>query len=547
MNKKRHCFWQCLVAGAVALLVTTWYALRQETVDLIIKNGRIVDGSGKGAFTGDIAVKDGIIIEVGKMSASKSQRIIDAIGRVVAPGFIDMMGQNSHILVSDRASAESKIRQGITTLLVGEGDSAAPRDPAGVAPVGFDKGWSSFAEYFRLLEEKKIPINVIHNVCHATLRTMVIGDKDEDPTEEQLERMKGYVEQAMKDGCVGFSTALIYPPTAYAKTEELVELAKGAGQYNGVYFAHVRNESGQLLEAIEESVRIGREAETAIHIYHLKAAGQDNWPLMARALERLAEVRRGGIEATADIYPYIRNGIGLRSFIHPRHYAQGQGAFLPKLSDPEIRRQLRHEIETDTDWENWYQHVGKNWDNVLIPSRGKSVQEVADEHGVDAWDVFFDLAQQGVREGVNPKSMNEEQKHQALRDPFVCFDTDASPVNPARSRRTHPRAFGAFSRVLAKYVRQEKVISLEEAIRKMTSLPARILRMDEWGMIGKGKGADMVIFDPEKVQDKATFTDPLQFSEGIDYVIVSGQVVLDEGQITGALPGKVIRHNRKRR
>ncbi len=189
--------------------------------------------------------------------------------------------------------------------------------------------------------------------------------------------------------------------------------------------------------------------------------------------------------------------------------------------------------------------MGKNWDNVLIPSRGKSVQEVADEQGADAWDAFFDLAQKRVE--VTVKSMNEEQKHQALRDPFVCFDTDAGPVNPARSRGVHPRAFGTFSRVLAKYVRQEKVISLEEAIRKMTSLPARILRMDEWGMIDKGKVADMVIFDPEKVQDKATFADPLQFSEGIDYVIVSGQVVLDEGQITGALPGKVIRHNRKRR
>ena len=545
VNKKRHCVWQCLVVGAVALLVTTGYAPGQETVDLIIRNGRIVDGSGKGTFTGDIAVKDGIIIEVGKMSASKAQRIIDAKGRVVAPGFIDMMGQNSQILVSDRAAAESKIRQGITTLLVGEVWSVAPRNATQPPPPGFDKGWSSFAEYFRLLEEKRIPINVIHNVCESTLRWTVIGDRDEDPTEEQLERMKGYVAQAMKDGCLGFSTALIYPPAAYAKTEELVELAKVAGQYNGVYFAHVRNESDQLLEAIEESVRIGREAEIAIHIYHLKAGGQDNWPLMARALERLAEVRRGGIEATADIYPYIRGGGGLQWFIHPRHYVQGQRAFLPKLSDPEIRRQLRHEIETDTDWENLYQLVGKNWDNVLIPSRGKSVQEVADEQGADAWDAFFDLAQKRVE--VTVKSMNEEQKHQALRDPFVCFDTDAGPVNPARSRGVHPRAFGTFSRVLAKYVRQEKVISLEEAIRKMTSLPARILRMDEWGMIDKGKVADMVIFDPEKVQDKATFADPLQFSEGIDYVIVSGQVVLDEGQITGALPGKVIRHNRKRR
>jgi N-acyl-D-aspartate/D-glutamate deacylase len=532
-------FWSWVALGVLAMLRMEGFASGQEAFDLIIKNARIVDGSGGTAYQGDIAIRGDLIVEAGKLSSEKAKKIIDARGRGAAPGFIDMMGQSSQILVTDRASAESKIRQGITTLLVGEGGSVAPRAAHAKPPTGFDKGWTTFDEYFRLLEEKKIPINVIHNVCEATLRTMIIGDKDQDPTPQQLEKMKGYVEQAMKDGCVGFSTALIYPPAAYAKTEELIELARVAGRYNGVYFAHLRNENGGLLEAIQESIRIGKEADIAIHVYHLKAAGQDHWPLMPKALKLLAEARKEGLEATADIYPYLRNGIGLRSFIHPRHYAQGAAAFLPELSDPEARKQLRREIETTTDWENWYQHVGKNWDNVLVSSLGKSVKEVAEERGADVWDAFFDLVRTGV--SVLAKSMNEEQKHQALRDAFVCFDTDAGPVNPARAEGAHPRAFGTFPRVLAKYVREEKVISLEEAIRKMSSLPARILRMDRWGTIEPGRIADVVLFDPDRVQDQATFTDPLRFSEGIDCVIVSGQIVLHEGRITGALPGKVIR------
>jgi len=542
MSEYGQSLFKWLVLWAICLLGAAGCVAQQDTYELLITNARIIDGTGRPGYLGDIGIKGDRIVAVGDLKFETVDRIIDAKGRVVAPGFIDMMGQNSQILVSDRASAQSKIRQGITTMLVGENGAVAPRDPGRAPPTGFDKGWSTFDEYFQQLEKSKIPINVIHNVCEATLRTMIIGDNDIDPTPEQLEQMKAYVEQAMQDGCVGLSIALIYPPAAYAKTEELIELSKVVGRYNGVYFAHVRNESGGLLEAVEESIRIGKEADVAIHVYHLKAAGRSNWHLMQEALDRLEQVRAEGLEATADFYPYIRNGIGLRSFIHPRHYAEGSAPFLATLSDPQVRRQLREEIETDSDWENWYQHVGQNWDNVLIPSMAKSVQQVADERGQEVWDTFFDLARKGT--SVNPKSMNQEQKHQALRAPFVCYDTDAGPVNPARSSGVHPRAFGTFPRVLAKYVRQENIIPIEEAIRKMTSLPAEILRMDDWGTIEGGQMADLVMFDPDKVQDKATFTDSLQFSEGIDFVIVSGEVVLDEGRLTGALPGKVIRHNR---
>jgi N-acyl-D-aspartate/D-glutamate deacylase len=377
----------------------------------------------------------------------------------------------------------------------------------------------------------------------------VLGDKDVDPTPEQLEEMKAHVEQGMVDGCVGISTALIYPPGSYAKTEQLIELAKIVSKYGGNYQTHVRNESGQLLEAIEEALRIGREASIPVHIYHLKAAGEENWHLMPKALKLIADAREEGLKVTADIYPYIRNGIGLESFIHPRHYADGHDAFLPTLGNPEVRKNLRAEIETTSDWENWYRHVGKNWDNVLISNLGKesnpeiagqSVKEVAAQRGQDVWDVFFDLVMEGV--GVNPKSMNEEQKHQALKAPFVCIDTDAAPKNPKKIASCHPRAFGAFARIIAKYVREEKVISLEEAIYRMAALPAEILKIKNRGLVGPGYYADLLIFDPDRVQDRATFTSPLEYSEGFDYVLINGAVIIDDGRMTDALPGHVIRH-----
>lgn len=540
------------------LLGTGQASAQTKPFDVLIKNGRIVDGTGSPWYTADIGLRDGRIAEIGNLSGRNAKRTISAAGLVVAPGFIDMMGGSSLPLLFDAASAESKLRQGITTMLVGEGESLAPQNESTIKEA-LDRGglritWRTYGQYFRQLEEKRIAMNVVHNVGAAQVRRIVIGDEDRAPTPEQLAQMKELVAQAMKDGAIGLSTALIYPPGTYAKTEEIIELAKVAAQYGGVYFSHMRNESSRVLDAIRETLRIGEEAHIPVHIYHLKAAGEENWPLMTQALKLIEEARDRGIDVTADIYPYLRNGIGLRSFIHPRHYAAGTEPFLRTLSNPEVRKALREEIETTSDWENWYRHVGKNWDNVLISSAGPrsqanlnglSIQEVAAKRGVDPWTTFFDLVQ-GGEVFVSPKSMNEEQKQQALRAAFVAIDTDAAPINPTTAAANlaesyHPRAFGAFARVLAKYVREDKVISLEEAIRKMSTLPANRLKLYDRGRISSGMMADLVVFDPSLVQDTATFAKPLSYSVGFDYVLVNGQFVIDGGRSTGNLPGAVIR------
>ena len=521
-----------------------------EEYDIIIKDTLLMDGTGNPGRRTDIGIIGERVKYVGKISG-EADVVIEAKGRVTSPGFIDMMGQGSYELVVDRGSAESKLRQGITTLLVGEGFSMAPMNEQIAQYLEIKPEWTTFAEYFHFLEDNKIALNVVHNVGAALIRALVVGDKDVEPTPAQLEQMKAHVEQSMIDGCVGISTALIYPPGSYAKTEELIEMAKIVAKHGGNYQTHVRNESSQLLEAIEEALRIGREASIPVHIYHLKAAGEENWHLMPKALKMIADAREEGLEVTADIYPYLRNGIGLESFIHPRHYADGREAFLPTLSDPEVRKRLQQEIETSSDWENWYRHVGKNWGNVLVSNlrkesdpeiAGLSVKEIAEKRGQEVWGVFFDLVMEGV--GVNPKSMNEEQKHQALKAPFICVDTDAAPVNPEKIASCHPRAFGAFARIIAKYVREEKVITLEEAMRRMAALPAEILKIKNRGLVGPGYYADLLIFDPDRVQDKATFASPLEYSEGFDYVIINGAIVIDDNRMTEALPGHVIRHKR---
>ncbi len=528
---------------------------QSPTLDLVISGAHVIDGSGNPWYIADVGIRDGLIAEIGNLSKRASTRVVDAHGLVLSPGFIDMMGGTTLPLLLDPLTAQSKLRQGVTTMMAGEGDSMAPQDertikelnlPANISP------WATFEEYDRMLDAKGIGINVIHNVGAAQVRRVVIGDEDRAPTPEQLAKMKDIVAKAMQDGSVGLSTALIYPPGTYAKTEEIIELAKVASQYGGVYFSHMRNESGQLLDAIQETIRIGEEARIPVHIYHLKAAGQDNWSLMTKALLLIQSARDRGVDVTADIYPYIRNGIGLGSFIHPKHYANGTDAFLPTLSDPKVRADLRKEIETTTNWENWYHHVGKNWDNVLVvqvPAKvdkrfeGKSVQEIAALRNADVWDTFFYLVQQGGVD-VDPKSMDENQKQQALRAPFVSIGSDAEPMNPATSTYAHPRTFGTFPRILAKYVREEKIISLETAIREMTSLPANQLKLWNRGRIAPGFAADLVLFDPAKVADTATFAKPLSYSVGMEYVLINGKLAIDKGQPTGTLAGKVIRANR---
>jgi N-acyl-D-amino-acid deacylase len=524
--------------------------------DILITGARIVDGCGNPWYLADVGIRDGMIVGIGNLTGHPTARTIHADGMVLAPGFIDMMGESTLPLLLDPVTAQSKLLQGVTTMMAGEGDSLAPQDERTIKdlhlPAEFPH-WNTFEEYDRLLDAKGIGLNAIHNVGAAQVRRVVMGDEDRAPTAGEMDRMKHLVAKAMDDGAVGLSTALIYPPGAYAKTEELIELAKVAGRHGGIYFSHIRNESGQLLEAVEETIRIGEESHIPVHIYHLKAAGQSNWPLMARALAAIQSARDRGVDVSADVYPYIRNGIGIGSFVHPRHYAKGAEVFLASLSDSNVRAELKQEIETTSDWENWYQHVGGEWDNVLVVKvpigadkrfEGKSIEEIAKMRGVDDWNAFFDLVQTNGVE-VNPKSMDENQKRLALQAPFVSIDSDSGPTNPAVSTYAHPRTFGTFPRVLAKYVREEKVIPLEDAVREMTSLPAEQLHLLNRGRISLGTSADIVVFDPDKVRDTATFEKPMSYAVGMEYVLVNGKLAVDHGEPTGVLAGVLIRANQQ--
>ena len=522
--------------------------------DVLITNARVVDGAGNPWFRADVGVRGYRIAAVGRLSGRAAARTIDAADRVVTPGFVDMMGQGSLVLITDPPSAESKLRQGITTYLSGEGGSPAPQraETQQNPPVidGDTLRWRRYSEYFAIMESYGIPINVVHDVGLTQVRRVVLGVEDVAPTPEQLEEMRELVREGMEDGAVGVSTSLIYPPAIYASTEELIALTSVAGEYGGVYFTHMRNESHAVLEAIREAITIGEGAGVPVHIYHLKAAGQRNWPLMDEALALIDSVRTAGMDVTADIYPYVRNGIGLGSFLHPRHYARGTQAFLETLSDPELRGQLRNEVETDSEWENWYQHVGMDWNNVLIVAASdevdpgvinRSVAEAAEMLGTDPWNAFFDLVQAGGV-SVNPLSMNEEQKWAAFRAPFVMIDTDASPVNPASTASSHPRAFGAFPRVIAKYVREDRVITLEEAVRRMTSLAAHRLGLYDRGIVAPGMAADLVVFDPAELRDMAEFgSNAMRYAEGVDYLFVNGALVIDAGEMTDARPGRLLK------
>jgi len=522
--------------------------------DVLIVNARVVDGGGNPWFRADVGLRGDRIAAVGALRGMPAARVVDAADRVVAPGFIDMMGQSTLVLVTDPPSAESKLRQGITTYLSGEGGSPAPRanDAPAVSVDGEDLRWTTYAEYFDILERRGIPINVVHDVGLTQVRRVVLGDGDVAPSAAQLEEMKALVRQAMEDGAVGTSTSLIYPPAVYASTEELVELTRVAGEYGGVYFTHMRNESHAVLDAIREAITVGAGAEVPVHIYHLKAAGQENWPLMSDALALIDSARSAGMDVTADVYPYVRNGIGLGSFLHPRHYGDGAEAFLQTLSSAEVRAELRREVEQTADWENWYRHVGMDWDNVLIVSASegvdprvinRSVAGAAEVLGTDPWNALFDLVQAGGV-SVNPRSMDEAQKHLALRAEYVMIDTDASPVNPRTAASSHPRAFGAFPRVIAKYVREDSVLSLEDAVRRMSSMAARRLGLHDRGFVAPGMAADLVVFDPETITDRADFgSDAMRYAEGVDYLFVNGVAVIDDGTLVDVTPGRVLRRS----
>jgi len=515
-----------------------------DKYDVVIRNGRIVDGTGSPWYRADVGIADGKIVRIGGIPPHSARRTIDAKGLVVAPGFIDMMGQTATPFLKEPNAAFNLLTQGITTINAGEGASAAPLGPADAKQMG----WRTMAEYFQRLEKRGMPMNVVQTIGHTQARWIVLGDVDRRPTKAELKRMQDLVREAMQAGAIGVSTALIYPPAVYATTEEIAALAKVAGEYGGRYYTHMRNEGDRLLEAIDEALEISRKAGTPLHIFHLKAAGKQNWGKMQQAIATIKAARRTGQQVTADIYPYINNGLGIEAFIHPRHFAQGRAKLRRRLDDKKLRLTIRREMETGKGWENWYRHTGFNWDKVVVGSmtarpyslyNGRTIAEIARRTRKDEWTTFFEVVKAGAF--ALPETMSEANKIRAMREPFVSFCTDVGPAGGNSRISSHPRSYGSFPRILSLYVRKLGVISLEAAVAKMSAVAANEIMAYDRGRIAVGLAADLVVFDAEKIQDAATLAKPRQPSTGMKYVLVNGVVVLNRGKFTGEKPGKVLR------
>ena len=518
-------------------------AFGEERYDVLIKNGKVVDGAGTPWYYADLAIRDGKIAAVGRLVAATADRTIDAKGLVVAPGFIDMMGQTGSPFLKDPAAGFNLLTQGITTINAGEGESAAPlaKDEARVA------GWTTMREYFTRLDAEGMPVNLVQTVGHTQVRRVVLGEVDRRPSPDELEKMRALVREAMEAGAIGVSTALIYPPAVYASTEEIAELAKTAGEYGGGYYTHMRNEGDRLLEAVDEALSIGEQARCRVHIFHLKAAGRQNWGRMEQAIARIKAARAGGRQVAADVYPYINNGLGMTAFIHPRHAADGPAALRRKLEDPKIRAEIRREMETNFDYENWYRHIGFDWNRVVLGEMnerpyaehaGKSLQAIADALSKDPWEVFFDACRMNAF--ALPQTMTEANLIKAMREEFISFCTDVGPAGGSNIA-SHPRAYGAFPRLFSRFVRDLGVISLERAVAQASAVAANEVLCHDRGRLAPGLPADVIVFDEQTLSDRATFAQPHQPATGMKYVIVNGQLVLNDGELTGAKPGRVLR------
>jgi N-acyl-D-amino-acid deacylase len=541
------------------LLLATLAHAQAPAFDLIITRGHIIDGTGSPWYSGDLGIRDGKIAAIGNLSAAPRKRTIDAAGKVVAPGFIDMLGQSElTILVDPRLP--SKIYQGITSEITGEGNSIAPLNDAIIQTdhTGYDHykmrpDWRTFRQYFARLEKQGMGINLASYVGATEVRRMVLGEDDIQPTPAQLDEMKALVRDAMKDGAAGVSTALEYAPAPYAKTEELIALATEAGKAGGIYSTHMRNESDSVLEAIDEALRIGREAHIPVEIWHIKVAGKANWGRMPEVVAKLNAARAAGADVTADTYAYTAWYNDFSAFIPAWAHDGGDAKLVERLKDPITREKIRKDMLTPSkDWDNEWQEIpgpdaimiGAVENLALLPLQGKRLSEIAKMWNKDPMDALFDFLIQDTSTGVAVFGMSQPDVTLALQQPWVAIDNDSEGTSPEGilgQAHPHPRAYGTFPRILAKYVREEKVLTLEDAIRKFSALPAQRLRLTDRGVLKAGMWADVVIFDPASVRDRATFDNPNQFSEGMEYVLVNGVPVIDQGKMTGALPGKVLR------
>lgn len=528
--------------------------------DVVIAGGRVIDGTGSPWYSADLGIRRGRIAAIGALADAPARLRIDARGRVVAPGFIDMLGQSElSILVEPRVP--SKIFQGITTEITGEGGSVAPLDERIIRAdrlayehLGITPDWRTLAQYFARLEKQGIGINFATYVGATQVRRMVIGDGNRAPTAAELERMKALVREAMRDGAVGLSTSLQYPPAPYATTEELIALAAEAAKLGGIYATHLRSEQRGVLEALDEAIRIGREARIPVEVWHLKAAGKSNWGRMREIVARIERARAEGVDITADTYAYPAWFNPLSAFTPPWAHDGGEAKLVERLKDPETRRRIRRDMETPgSDWDNEWQEipgpeavlVGVVQNPRLLPLQGKTLAEIARLRGREPIEALLDLlVEDEAYTYVAVFGMSEPDIVLALTQPWVSIDNDSQGTSPEGilgREHPHPRAYGTFPRIIRKYVREERKLTLEDAIRKFSALPAQRLRLADRGVLKQGMWADVVVFDPDSVRDLATFENPNRLAVGMDYVLVNGVPVIAGGRATGALPGKVLR------
>src|SRR5438876_1839906 len=555
------------VIGAIgAVLVTVCYTLnvfaqedQNDAYDVIIKNGRIIDGSGNPWVSGDLAIRGDRIAKIGKLNGANSKRIVDARNLVVSPGFIDMLGQSEMALLIDNRSL-SKLSQGITSEITGEGGSAAPQDALTLSELQPELDhyhlavdWTTLDGYFTRLKKSGTPLNIGTYVGAAQVREAILGEVDREPTSEELDKMKALVAEAMRQGAFGVSTALIYPPGHYAKTEELIELARVAGQYGGIYATHMRSEGQSETAALDEALRIGREGHLPVEIFHLKVIGKPRWGSMPRIVGAIQAARDSGQDVSADMYPYVAGGTALASSLPPWVADGGKEKLLDRIKDPATRARIKQEMATEhPNWENLY--LGSGGASGVIVSGfvnpdlkkydGQTLAQVAKARAKDPLDALMDLViADKAQTGALYFIASEEDLRYGLKQAWTSIGLDAGELSldgPLFEPHTHPRAFGSMPRFLGHYVRDEHLLPLEQAIRKITSLPAQPERLRNRRLLKEGYFADITIFDPATIQDKATYEHSTELSEGVKYVFVNGQLEYDDGHLTGTQAGAAL-------
>jgi len=552
--------WQISCAAfSAGVFVLSANAQSPAAYDVVIKGGTVYDGSGAEGRIADVGIRGDRIAGVGDFANADTKSVIDAHGLAVAPGFVNMLSWSTESLIQDGRS-QSEIRQGVTTEVMGEGESMGPlnermkkRIVEQQKDIKFDIKWNTLAEYLRYLETRGVSCNVASFLGATTVREYVIGLEDKQPTPQQSEEMRDLVRREMEAGALGIGTSLIYPPAFYAKTEELIELCKVAAKYQGKYISHMRSEGNQLLEALDELIRIGREAGIPAEVYHIKAAGEKNWMREDGLLARIEAAQKAGLKITANMYTYTAAGMGLDACLPPWAEDGGYPALFQRLRDPATRTKIADQVRVDSnEWENLYLAAGSPERILLVgfkseklkPLTGKSLAEVAKTRGKDPIETLMDLiSEDESRIDAIYFLMSEENVKKELAKPWISFGSDEASQAPEGvflKSNPHPRAYGNFARVLGKYSRDEKVITLPEAVRRLSALPATNLGLDHRGFLKEGMFADVVVFDPATIADRATFEKPHQYAIGIKHVFVNGVQVLKDGEHTGAKPGRAL-------